>query len=240
MIWGVPMLPNSFSPDSNVADKSGSAYGLVQGASGVYNSYFLKLAEEMVAGGQGSASSVRVGNSMAVGSLGRKGAGGGVRGLLAADRDHDALRAGQDFRFEWNPTAGDQGVGISPTSTQAVPTSTTSASMSMTKRGRRTRDLVGMEHLPDRALRTELAGVVRRLGGKAHHASRVGLDPDPSSNDGGQVSQPGTEVGGGDDPTFINDMAQWIKQNDVFDATYWDYGSSRLSRSSNPTATRRS
>ena len=34
MVWGVPLLPNSFSPDSNPADTWGSAYGLEQGASG--------------------------------------------------------------------------------------------------------------------------------------------------------------------------------------------------------------
>jgi hypothetical protein len=54
MVWGLPMLPNSFSPDSNVGDTSGSAYGLQQGADGTYDLYFLELAEEMVAGGQGS------------------------------------------------------------------------------------------------------------------------------------------------------------------------------------------
>jgi hypothetical protein len=61
-----------------------------------------------------------------------------------------------------------------------------------------------------------------------------GLDPTPSSNNGGFVSDPGTEVGGGDDPVFINDMAQWISQHNVFDATYWDYGWSLLSLTSNP------
>ena len=33
---------------------------------------------------------------------------------------------------------------------------------------------------------------------------------------------------GGDDPTFINDMAQWINAHNVFNATFWDYGSSLL------------
>src|SRR6202000_2958503 len=48
MIWGVPILPND------------SQYSLTAGAAGDYNSYFQTLAQDMVAGGQGS-SIVRIG-----------------------------------------------------------------------------------------------------------------------------------------------------------------------------------
>ena len=41
-------------------------------------------------------------------------------------------------------------------------------------------------------------------------------------------------VSGGDDPTFINDMANWIASNDVYEASYFDFGSSALSSSSDP------
>jgi hypothetical protein len=236
MIWGVPMLPNSFSPDSNVADKSGSAYGLVQGASGVYNSYFLKLAEEMVAGGQGSAI-IRPGWEFN-GSWfpwAAKGQAAAFVGYWQQIVTTMRSVAGQDFRFEWNPTAGDQGVG----------------DLANFYPGSAYVDYIGLD-VYDQTWAT-YAGISSEWHtyltepyglnwlawfaaseGKPITLPEWGLDPDPSSNDGGQVSQPGTEVGGGDDPTFINDMAQWIKQNDVFDATYWDYGSSRLSRSSNP------
>jgi hypothetical protein len=53
--------------------------------------------------------------------------------------------------------------------------------------------------------------------------------------DAGQpVSDPGNETSGGDDPTFINDMANWIATNNVFEATFWDYGSSTVGGGSNP------
>jgi hypothetical protein len=60
MIWGVPILPASFSPDSNVSDASGSASGLQQGAQGDFNQYFATLAQALVAGGQGN-SIIRLG-----------------------------------------------------------------------------------------------------------------------------------------------------------------------------------
>ena len=42
------------------------------------------------------------------------------------------------------------------------------------------------------------------------------------------VNAPNNGTCGGDDPTFINDMASWIKSNNVFEATFWDYGSSSM------------
>src|ERR1700683_4096585 len=48
MVWGIPILPNA------------TDYSLADGAAGDYNSYFLRLAQDMVAGGQGS-STVRIG-----------------------------------------------------------------------------------------------------------------------------------------------------------------------------------
>ncbi len=103
MVWGVPILPNSFHADSNPSDTSGSAYGLEQGAAGAYNSYFLKLAQEMVAGGQGS-SIIRPGWEFNGNWFpwAAKGAGGSLRRLLAADREHDAVgaRAGLQIRVE--------------------------------------------------------------------------------------------------------------------------------------------
>jgi len=236
MVWGVPMLPNSFSPDSNPGDTSGSAYGLEQGASGAYNSYFLKLAKEMVAGGQGS-SIVRPGWEFN-GSWFPWAANGQAAAFVGYwQQIVDTMRSvsGQNFTFEWNPTAGDQGVG----------------DLATFYPGNAYVDYIGLD-LYDQAW-ANYTGIASEWNtyltepyglnwlasfaasqGKPITLPEWGLDPSPSSNDGGPVSQPGTEVGGGDDPTFINDMAQWIQQNHVFDATYWDYNSSRLSQSSNP------
>jgi hypothetical protein len=37
------------------------------------------------------------------------------------------------------------------------------------------------------------------------------------------------ELGGGDDPTFIDDMAAWIDAHDVFESSYWDFEPETLS-----------
>ena len=37
------------------------------------------------------------------------------------------------------------------------------------------------------------------------------------------------ELGGGDDPTFIDDMAAWIDAHHVFEASYWDFEPETLS-----------
>ncbi len=42
------------------------------------------------------------------------------------------------------------------------------------------------------------------------------------------------ELGGGDDPTFINAMAQWINRNNVYETTFWQFNGSLLSPTSNP------
>jgi hypothetical protein len=236
MVWGVPMLPGSFSPNSNPADTSGSAYGLQQGASGAYNSYFLKLAQEMVAGGQGS-SIVRPGwefngNWFPWSANGQAAAYVGYWQQIVT-----TMRSvsGQDFKFEWNPTAGDEGVG----------------DLANYYPGNAYVDYIGLD-VYDQTWGT-YAGIASEWNtyltqpygldwlasfaaaqGKTITLPEWGLDPSPSSNDGGPVSQPGSQVGGGDDPTFINDMAQWISQNNVVDAGYWDYNSSKLSSSSNP------
>ena len=39
---------------------------------------------------------------------------------------------------------------------------------------------------------------------------------------------------GGDDAVFVNDMSQWIATHNVFEATFWDYGSSSVDQGSDP------
>ncbi len=236
MVWGLPMLPNSFSADPNVADTSGSAYGLQQGAAGAYDSYFLKLAQEMVAGGQGG-SIIRPGwefngNWFPWAADGQAAAFVGYWQQIV-----NTMRsvAGQNFRFEWNPTMGDTGIG----------------NLADFYPGNAYVDEIGLDIYDQswgtytgissewNTFLTEPYGLnwlasFAASQGKPITFPEWGLDPDPSSNNGGPTSQPGSEVGGGDDPTFINDMAQWISQHNVLDASYWDYNSSQLSGSSNP------
>jgi Bacterial Ig-like domain (group 3)/Glycosyl hydrolase family 26 len=236
MVWGVPMLPDTFSPDTNAADTSGSAYGLQQGAAGAYNANFLQLAQDMVAGGQAS-SIVRIGWEFNGGWFPWAAQGQAAAFVAYWQQIVNTMRSvpGQNFTFEWNPTAGDQGAG----------------NVASYYPGNAYVDYIGLD-LYDEAWATYpgiasqwntyltepyglnwLASFAGSMG-KPITLPEWGLDPEPSSNNGGAVSQPGTEVGGGDDPAFIDDMAQWINQNNVFDATYWDYGWSRLSPTSNP------
>lgn len=223
MIWGLPMLPNS-----------GSSLG--QGATGVYNSYFLQLAQDMVAAGQGS-SVIRPGWEFNGGWFPWAANGQAAAFVAYWQQIVNTMRSvpGQDFTFEWNPTAGDQGVG----------------NLANYYPGNAYVDDIGLD-LYDQSWGT-FAGIASQWNtyltepyglnwlasfaasrGKQITLPEWGLDPDPSSNDGGVVSAANSEVGGGDDPTFINDMAQWITQTQVYEATYWQYNSSLLSTRSNP------
>jgi len=236
MVWSVPMLPNSFTPDSNVADTSGSAYGLQQGAAGAYDSNFLKLAQEMVAGGQGS-SIIRPGwefngNWFPWAAKGQAAAFVGYWQQIVT-----TMRSvpGQNFRFAWNPTAGDEGVG---NLADFYPGSAYVDYIGVDLYDQAWANYTGISSEWNTYL-TEPYGLnwlasFAASQGKAITLPEWGLDPDPSSNNGGPTAQSNSEVGGGDDPAFINDMAQWIRQNNVVDASYWDYESSRLSTSSNP------
>ena len=222
MIWGLPMLPNSGST-------------LAQGASGAYNSYFLQLAQEMVAGGQGS-SIVRPGWEFNGGWFSWAANGQASAFVTFWQQIVNTMRSvpGQNFTFEWNPTAGDTGVG----------------DLAQYYPGNAYVDQIGLDlydqhwgTYPGIAAQwntdlTEPYGLnwlasFAAAQGKQITLPEWGLDPSPSSNNGGVVSGNG-EVGGGDDPTFINDVAQWITQNQVYEATYWQYNSSLLSSRSNP------
>jgi Glycosyl hydrolase family 26 len=236
MVWSVPMLPDTFSPDANAADTSGSAYGLQQGASGAYNSYFLQLAQEMVAGGQGD-SIVRPGWEFN-GSWFPWAANGQAAAFVGYwQQIVETMRSvpGGNFKFEWNPNAGDSGVG----------------NLASYYPGSAYVDYIGLD-VYDQAWAT-YTGISSEWNtyltepyglnwlawfaasqGKPITLPEWGLDPASIANDGGSISEANTEVGGGDDPAFINDMAQWIGQNDVVYASYWDYNASRLSNSSNP------
>ncbi len=52
----------------------------------------------------------------------------------------------------------------------------------------------------------------------------------------GQAVTGSSQVCGGDNATFINDMSQWFSTHNVFEATFWDYGSSSVDQGSNPDA----
>lgn len=223
MIWGLPMLP-------------GGGASLAQGATGAYNSYFLQLAQDMVASGQGG-SIIRPGWEFNGGWFPWAANGHAAAYVAYWQQIVDTMRSvpGQSFTFEWNPTAGDLGVG----------------NLADYYPGSAYVDYIGLDLYDQnwatypgitsqwKSYLTEPYGLdwlasFAAAEGKQITLPEWGLSPDPSSNDGGVASASNAQVGGGDDPTFINDVAQWISQNHVYEATYWQFNSSYLSSSSNP------
>ena len=51
MIWGVNMLPDTYTPDSNSSDAGGSCAGLTEGATGKFDHYFQTVATNIVNAG---------------------------------------------------------------------------------------------------------------------------------------------------------------------------------------------
>jgi hypothetical protein len=61
-----------------------------------------------------------------------------------------------------------------------------------------------------------------------------GLGWGTCSTGGAPIQAPNTLVCGGDDPTFVNDMAQWFSNHAVHKATFWDCSTSSIDNGSNP------
>jgi hypothetical protein len=150
----------------------------------------------------------------------------------------DAMRsvAGANFKFEWCPTLGDQGVG----------------NLANYYPGNSYVDYVAAD-VYDEAwgsypgsgqewsnLETESYGLNWLTSfaagqGKAVALGEWGLGSVPGKS-GQAYAASNQKVSGGDDPSFIDDMAKWVAANNVYEATYFDFGSSTLSSSSNPSS----
>jgi hypothetical protein len=223
MIWGVPMLPNTGN------------YTLAAGATGAYDQYFVTLAQGLVSGGQAN-SIIRMGWEFNEGWA-PWAASGQPQNFIAYWRQIvTSMRSvpGANFQFEWNPNIGAQSAG----------------NLASYYPGNDYVNLIGLDvydiswgSYPGAAnlfstMLTEPYG----LNWLASFASQQGKPmtlPEwglglGDSNDGAPVSDPGTETAGGDDPTFINDMASWIATHHVFEATLWDVGQSAISATENP------
>jgi hypothetical protein len=223
MIWGVPMLPNVGN------------YTLAAGATGAYDQYFVTLAQGLVAGGQAS-SIIRMGWEFNEGWAPWAASGQAANFIAYWRQIVTSMRSvpGANFQFEWNPNIGAQSAG----------------DLAAYYPGNSYVDLIGLDvydiswgSYPGAAnlfstMLTEPYG----LNWLAAFASQQGKPitlPEwglgwGDSNDGAPVSDPGTETSGGDDPTFINDMARWIATNHVFEATLWDVNQSAVSTTENP------
>jgi hypothetical protein len=223
MTFSVPMLPNSGST-------------LAAGAAGSYDSDFQSIAQGLVAHNEAN-SIVRIGWEFN-GSWYSWAANSSDSSEFVSFWQHivGAMRSvsGADFKFEWCPTLGDQGVG----------------DLANYYPGNNYVDYVAADvydeawgSYPGAAqefsnLETESYGLNWLTSfasgqGKAVALGEWGLGSVPGES-GQAYAASNQKVSGGDDPTFIDDMAKWISDNNVYEATYFDFGSSALSSSSNP------
>jgi hypothetical protein len=221
MTFSVPMLPNSGAT-------------LSAGAAGDYDSYFQSIAQALVAHNEAS-SIVRIGWEFN-GSWTPWYANSSDSSEFVTFWQHivDAMRSvsGAGFKFEWCPNIGDSG------------------DLASFYPGNGYVDYVAAdvydqswENYPGAAqefsnLETEPGGLnwltsFASQQGKPVALGEWGLGPGPG-HAGQDYSASNQEVSGGDDPTFIDDMAKWIAANNVYEATYFDFGPSALSSSSNP------
>jgi len=223
MIWGVSILPSEGN------------YSLAAGATGAYNQYFVTLAQGLVSGGEGN-SIIRLGWEFNEGWPVWAAKGQAANFVSYWQQIVTSMRSvpGANFRFEWNPASGDQGAG----------------NLASYYPGNQYVDLIGLDvydiswgSYPGAAsefstIETEPYGLnwlasFATQQGKPMTLPEWGLGWG-ASDAGAPVAAPGTETSGGDDPTFINDMAGWIVSHDVYEATFWDVNQSAVSATQNP------
>jgi hypothetical protein len=223
MTFSIPMLPNS---GSSMAD----------GAAGDYNSYYETMAQNLVANNEGS-SILRIGWEFN-GNWYTWAANSSNQSQFVAfwQQAVTTMRAvpGADFKFEWCPTLGDQGIG----------------NLANYYPGNAYVDDVGADVYDQtwdsypgasamfQQMETETYGLnwltsFASQNGKAVTIGEWGLGEGPG-NAGQPSSTSNGEASGGDDPTFINDMAQWLASNHIYEATYFDAQQMALSSSQNP------
>ena len=223
MTFSIPMLPNSGAT-------------LAGGAAGDYNAYFETMAQNLVANNEGS-SIVRPGwefngnwypwaaNSSNVSQF-----IGYWQQLVTAMR----TVAGANFKFEWCPTLGDQGIGnvanYYPGNSYVDDVAADVYDQTWSNYPGASGEFSDLE--------TESYGLnwltsFASQQGKAVVLGEWGLGSG-SGNAGQAYSANNQQVSGGDDPTFINDMAQWLMTNHVYEASYFDDQSMALSPKQNP------
>lgn len=241
MVWGVDMLTGDFSPNSNPSVAGGSAYGLTQGASGAYNAYFKTVAQNIVNEGFGN-SIIRLGWEFNGGWF--PWAANGASGAFVQYWQNivNTMRSvpGQNFKFEWNPTLGDLSVG----------------DLANYYPGDSYVDIIG-EDVYDVAwsnypgCQAEWQTMLNENYGLNWFASFAnqhnkqmsfpewGLGFGTEAQNCGTLSNTNTQVGGGDDNYFVQQMAAYIAAHNFSNAVVWDYGNPPLpdaSQSPNATA----
>ncbi len=230
MIWGIPMLPDTYKPSTNMDDASGSCSGLSQEGDGAFNSEWTQVAHTLINNGFGS-SVVRLGWEFNGGWFPWAAGSCPAAFIAAFQQIVTVMRAvsGANFSFEWNPTAGDLDVG---NLANYYPGSSFVNYVGLDVYDTAWAYYPGAQSEFD-TIQTESYGLnwlstFAAQEGKAIVLPEWGLGWGVC--DAGQpVNAPNNGTCGGDDPTFVGDMASWIKSNNVFEATFWDYGSSSMS-----------
>lgn len=227
MIWGLPILPNTYSPSTNINDTTGSAYGLMQGAQGQFNQYWVTVANNLVSDGYGS-SIIRLAWEFNGGWFPWAANGQQTNFIQYWQNIVNEMRSvsNQHFIFEWNPTLGDQGVG----------------DLATYYPGDSYVDLVGEDVYDSNwsnypgcqanwnNMLTESYGLnwfasFATLHNKPMTFPEWGLGFGTYPTNCGTLSNTGGQVGGGDNAYFVSHIANWIDTHNVYEATVWNDGS---------------
>ena len=206
MIWGVPMLPSS-----------GASLDI--GATGAYNQYFQTIATKLVAAGQGS-SIIRLGWEFNGGWFPWAANGHAASFVAYWQQIVDTMRSvpGANFKFEWNPTRGDQGVG----------------NLADYYPGDAYVDIVGLDvydqewaSYPGAAaewqnMLTQSYGLDWLVQFGAAHNKPISIP------EWGMGWTGGGEIGGGDNAYYVQQMASWAASNNVSNVVVWQYGPNAL------------
>jgi hypothetical protein len=203
-------------PDLSVAMWPATGGSLSAAASGAYNSYFTTLANNLVAGGLGSVS-IRLGWEFnGSGYRCSVGSASGAAEFAAAWRQIvTAMRAepGANFSFDWCPNL--QAGGVNPA--LAYPGDAYVSDIGM--------DVYDWNETASNETATERWGdLVHRGYGLAWQASFAAAHGKPIAfPEWGLVSDlADPAAGGGDDPSFVQNMFNWFGSHDVSFEDYFD------------------
>ena len=211
MIWGVPMIPTTGAT-------------MAAGATGAYDQYFKTLAATMVQYGQGS-SIIRLGWEFN-GDWFNWGTSDTTAAAFVSywQQIVTSMRSapGANFSFEWNPDRGG------------------TVNVDAYYPGDAYVDIIGLDvydtewatypgasaefaHMESQPWGLDWLASFASAHDKPISFPEWGLGWGPSAAGSGPISVAGTQVSGGDDPTFIDDMASWVDTHDVVEANFWDY-----------------
>jgi hypothetical protein len=236
MIWGVNMLPGSYTPNTDAQQSGGSCYGLTQGATGEFDHYFRTVGENIVRAGFPT-SVIRFGWEFN-GDWFPWSAQGCAGAFVHYFQDIvTTMRSvpGSHFTFEWNPTRGDLGVG----------------NLSLYYPGNKYVDDIGLDvydleqdsypggkaefrHMLTQRFGLNWVAQFAAAHGKPVMLPEWGLGFGTCSKSGQPIADSGQQVCGGDDATWVRLMTKWIATHSVLEGTYWDYDTSSLRRGHDP------